>query len=104
MVIALAGVILFPFLANYLFLGGERSTLHYIISCTAFAYLLITYINIFLTYLGRNHLEHCLEPFTERLYTKNTTLPAYLIIWLLVTGSIVFAGHQVRGNQLLFVV
>ncbi len=79
------GVILFPFLANYLFLGGDRSRLHYIISCAALAYLLIVYVNIFLTYLNRKRLEQYLEPFIGRFYQKNTALPGYLASWLIVT-------------------
>ena len=66
MVFALMGVLLFPFLANYLFLGGDRSIIHYTIACAALAYLLILYINIFLTYLSRKRLEQYLEPFMAR--------------------------------------
>jgi len=90
MIIALMGVILLPFLANYLFLGGDRSRLHYTISCAALAYLLIIYVNIVLTYLGRKRLEQYLEPFTERFFHKNATLPAHLVIWLTVTVPVAF--------------
>ena len=74
MMIALMGVILLPFLANYLFLGGDRSGLHYAISCAALAYLLIIYVNIFLTYLDCKRLEEYL-----------TTLPGHMGSWLIVT-------------------
>jgi len=90
MIIALMGVILLPFLANYLFLGGDRSRLHYTISCAALAYLLIIYVNIVLTYLGRKRLEQYLEPFTERFFHKNATLPAHFVIWLTVTVPVAF--------------
>ena len=90
MLIALSGVTLFPFVANYLFLGGERSVFHYIVSCFALAYLLLIYTNIFLTYIGKKQFEQYLEPFTGRLYRKNTFLSAHLIILLLLTAIITF--------------
>ncbi len=89
-VIALMGVILFPFLANYLFLGGDRSRLHYIISCAALACLIILYVNIILTYLHRRRLEQYLEPFIERFFQKKSTLLGYLLNWLIVTVLVAF--------------
>ncbi len=85
MVIALMGVLLYPFLANYLFLGGDRSGLHSIISCTALAYLLTVYVNILLTYLGGKRLEQYLEPLLQRFFQKNTNFPAHVTILLIVT-------------------
>ena len=90
MVIALMGVILFPFLANYLFLGGDRSIFHYTIACSAFAYLLILYVNIGLTYLRCKRIEQYLEPFIARFLQKNTILWAHVTIWLLVTVLLAF--------------
>jgi len=88
--IALVGVILYPFLANYLFLGGDRSLFHYTVACAALAYLLILYVNIILTYLGCKRLEKYLEPFMVRFSQNNAVLWAYLGIWLLVTVLIAF--------------
>jgi len=90
MVIALMGVILFPFLANYLFLGGDRSIFHYTIACSAFAYLLILYVNIGLTYLRCKRIEQYLEPFIARFSQKNTILCGHVTIWLLVTVLLAF--------------
>ena len=90
MVIAVMGVILFPFLANYLFSGGDRSRLHYIISCAALAYLLTLYVNIILVYLRRKRLEQYLEPFMERFSLKRAALLAHLPSWLIVTVLIAF--------------
>lgn len=79
------GLILYPFLANYLFLGGNRSIFHYTIACAALGYLLILYVNIVLTYLRSKRIEQYLEPFMARFSQKNTTLLGHLTIWLIVT-------------------
>jgi len=100
MMIALMGVILFPFLANYLFLGGDRSGLHYAISCAALAYLLILYANIILSYLNRKRLEQHLEPFIARFYEKKAILLGRLASWLLVT---VVISITFRNQTLEFV-
>ncbi len=90
MVFAPMGLILFPFLANYLFLGGDRSIFHYTIACAALAYLLILYVNIVLTYLRCKRLEQYLEPFMARFSRKRATLWGHVTIWLLVTVLIAF--------------
>ena len=100
MMLALMGVLLFPFLANYLFLGGDRSRLHYIISCAALGYLLILYVNIALTYLNRKRLEQYLEPFMERFNQKNAALQAHLTSWMAVT---VLIGFIFRNQALEYV-
>jgi len=100
MLIALMGIVLYPFLANYLFLGGDRSTFHYVISCAAFSYLVIVYINAFLVYLNRKKLENYLEPFIEGFYQKNTALLGHLISWLIITVLTVFV---LRNQPLEFV-
>lgn len=83
-IIAVKGVILFPILANYLFLGGESSLLYYILSCTAFAYLVMLYINVSLIYLGRHQLGEYIEPFIGRFLSKRAGLLGDLISWLVV--------------------
>lgn len=90
MLFAIMGLILFPFLANYLFLGGDRSIFHYTIACAALAYLLLLYVNIGLTYLRYKRLEQYLEPFMARFSPKKATLLGHLTIWLLVTVLIAF--------------
>ena len=84
-VIALMAVILFPFLANYLFLGGDRSRLHFIIACAALAYLLILYVDIILIYLRRKQLGQYLEPLMGRFYPQRASLLGPLTIWLIAT-------------------
>jgi general L-amino acid transport system permease protein len=44
-IIGIMAVVLYPFLANYLFLGGERGYLHYGLACLALAYLLQVYLD-----------------------------------------------------------
>jgi general L-amino acid transport system permease protein len=90
MVIAIAAVILFPFLANYLFLGGERSRFHYIIACAALAYLLMLYVNIILIYLHRKQLGQYLEPLIEPFYHKRAALLGHLTSWLIITVLVAF--------------
>lgn len=95
MTFALMGLLLVPFLANYLFLGGDRSNVHYIIACSALAYLLILYINIVLTYLKRKRVEQYLEVFMARFSKKRATLLAHSTIWLFFTVLIacIFKGQ-----------
>lgn len=90
MVFALMGILLYPFLANYLFLGGDRSIFHYSMACAALAYLFILYVNIILTYLNFKRLEQYLEPFIGRFCHKNTTRWAHVTIWLFVTVLVAF--------------
>lgn len=90
MVIALMAIILFPFLANYLFLGGGHNRLNYIIACVALAYLLMLYIDIILIYLGRKPLGEYLEPLMGRFYQKRSALLGHVASWLIVTVLIAF--------------
>ncbi len=88
MQIALLGILLMPFLANYLFLGGERSNFHYIVACSALGALLLIYLNIVLNYLNGKSLVRYIEPFIERMAKQHTALFSYLIIWFIATGVI----------------
>ncbi|MCK5912246.1 MAG: ABC transporter permease subunit, partial [Desulfuromusa sp.] len=88
--IAFSAIILFPFLANYLFLGGSDNRFNYIIACVALAYLLILYVNIVLTYLDRKALGESLELLIGRFYQKRAALLGRLICWLVVTVLIAF--------------
>lgn len=92
---ALMGLLLYPFLANYLFLGGDRSIVHYITACSALAYLAMLYVNIGLTYLGGRRLELYLEPLTERISPKRPALLGHLCVWLFATVFVAFImRHQ----------
>ena len=88
--IAFSAIILFPFLANYLFLGGSDNRFNYIIACVALAYLLILYVNIVLTYLNRKVLGESLELIIGRFYRKRAALLGRLLCWLMVTVPIAF--------------
>lgn len=85
MVIAIMAIILFPFLGNYLFLGGENSSFNFIIACIALAYLLILYVDIAFVYLSRKTMGEYLEPLFRRIHKKRGALWGYLSSWLLVT-------------------
>jgi len=91
--IAIMAVILYPFLANYLFLGGDRSTLHYIMACAAMAYLLMVYINIILIYTDHQRLGQYLEPLLERVSPKKATFISNLTC-LLVVSFLAFVMFQ----------
>jgi general L-amino acid transport system permease protein len=102
MTIAVMGVVLFPVLANYLFLGGDRSFLHYLLSCTGFAYLIKLYINTALVYLGRRQLGQYLEPLAKYLSPKKSLIIGDLTSWLLIT-VLVAAAFQNMNMELVAV-
>ncbi len=89
--IALSAIILFPFLANYLFLGGSDNRFNYIVACVALAYLLILYVNIGLIFLDRKILGEYLEPLMGHFYPRRAALLGRLLVWLVVTVLLVFA-------------
>ena len=88
--IAFRAIILFPFLANYLFLGGSDNRFNFIIACIALASLLILYVNVILTYLQRKTLGEYLEPLIGRFYQRRAALLGRLLCWLVVTILIAF--------------
>jgi len=94
--IAIMAVILYPFLADYLFLGGDRSTLHYIMACAAFAYLLVVYINIILIYTGQQRLGQYLEPLLERVSPKKAAFISHLACLLVVSFLVVVMFQNVQ--------
>ncbi|MDM8540879.1 amino acid ABC transporter permease [Desulfococcaceae bacterium HSG9] len=96
--IAIMAVVLYPFLANYLFIGGEPNGLHYIIACVALAYLMMIYINIILIYTGCQLLEQYLEPLLERISPKKAALLSHVACWFVLSLLIVsiFQGVQLQ--------
>ncbi|MCF6267122.1 MAG: amino acid ABC transporter permease [Desulfuromusa sp.] len=88
--IALSAITLFPFLANFLFLGGSDNQFNYIVACVGLAYLLILYINIGLIYLDRKILGEYLEPLIGRFYQRRAALLGRLLCWLTVTVLLAF--------------
>jgi general L-amino acid transport system permease protein len=85
MMLAVMGAILFPILANYLFLGGDLSSLHYFLSCAGFSYLLMMYVNVGMVYLGGQPIGQYVEPLLLRFSTKRAVFLGDSIIWLLIT-------------------
>ena len=88
--IAFSAIILFPFLANYLFLGGSDNRFNFIIACIALASLLILYVNVTLTYLQGKTLGEYLEPLIACFYKKKAALLGRLLCWLAVTVLLAF--------------
>ncbi len=96
--IGATGVILYPLLASYIFLGGERSTIHYLLSCTALAYLLIVYIDTLLLYLGSKKTSQVLEPLLEPFLGKKADQAGFFLLLggLVVLSAIIFQGIELE--------
>lgn len=96
--IGIMAVVLYPFLVNYLFLGGDRSYLHYIIACVALAYLLMMYINIILIYTGHQQLGQYLEPLLERVFQNKAALLSHLACLLALSFLVgfIFQGIHLK--------
>jgi len=97
--IGLTAVILYPFLASYLFLGGERSLFHYTLACVGLAFLVLEYINIIFIYLGFKQLGLVLEPLMERLYPKRAAFLSQLtcLVGLSVLMVFLFLTFSLEG-------
>ncbi len=94
--IAIMAVILYPFLADYLFLGGDRSDPHFIIACVALAYLMMTCFDIILIYSGGKQLGQYLEPLLERVSHEKSALLSYLSCLSALSLLMVFTFKGVR--------
>ncbi len=92
--ISSAWVFLYPCAASYLFLGGERSLIHYILACIALAYLLMLYINTILLYLISKDLEQIIEPLFRPIFAKRTRFTCFVTIlsFLTLVLTIVLKG------------
>ncbi len=97
--IAVIWLVLYPFLANYLFLGGDRSNMHFIITCVALAYLLLLYINIILTYAGCREPWQYLEPLWERVSPKKAALISQLTCLLVLSLLVVLIFQRTHLEQ-----
>lgn len=101
LLIGAVGVILYPFIASYLFLGGEHSLVHYIFACTAVAYLLLVYLETFLAHLGfKKNLGQIVEPFVERVFAKRTNSAGFIFI---LAGLTVLIALNLNRIELEFV-
>lgn len=88
--IALMAIILFPFLANYLFLGGDHNSFNFIVACAALACLLMLYVNVASIYLYHKPIGEYFESLMARFHKKRAVLLGYLICWLAVTAMFAF--------------
>jgi len=95
-VIGIMAVVLYPFLANYLFLGGDRSILHGMLACAAMGYLLMVYINTILVYTGRRELGQYIEPVLERVFAEKADLFGHLTCLLILSALVGFAFYNLR--------
>ncbi|MDJ0721227.1 MAG: amino acid ABC transporter permease [Desulfobacterales bacterium] len=95
-IIGIMAVVLYPFLADYIFLGGDRSTLHGMFACLALGYLALTYINIALVYAGKRQLSLYLEPLLERVSMKYADLLSQLLCLMALSVLIGMALHDVQ--------
>lgn len=96
--IGAAGVILYPILASYIFLGGERSNIHYLLACTGLAYLLIVYIDTLLLYLGSKKSSQVIELLLEPFLGEKADQVGFSLFLggLVVLGAIVFQGIELE--------
>lgn len=95
--IGATGVILYPILASYIFLGGERSNIHYLLACTGLAYLLIVYIDTLLLYLGSKKSSQVIEPLLEPFLGKKADQVGF---FLLLGGLVVLIAIVLQGLEL----
>ena len=89
-------VVLYPFLANYLFLGGDRSLLHFTLACVALAYLLTVWIDIILIYGGGRPLGQYFEPLMERVSRKRAALLSQLAPLTVMSAILLVLFKEVR--------
>ncbi|MBT4642577.1 MAG: amino acid ABC transporter permease [Deltaproteobacteria bacterium] len=89
-VIGLMAVVFYPFLASYLFLGGDRGRLHYVIASVALAYLFMLYMNIILIYLGKKQTGQYFESLIERFVPRRADLLGHLTFLLILSVLIAF--------------
>jgi general L-amino acid transport system permease protein len=94
--IGVMAVVLYPFLADYLFLGGDRGILHYGLSCLALGYLVMVYINTVLVYTGQKKLDQMIEPMWELLFPNKAVLASRLSCLLALSLPFVFLFRTVQ--------
>ncbi|MCP4670470.1 MAG: ABC transporter permease subunit [Desulfobacula sp.] len=99
--IAIMAVILYPFLANFLFAGTGADTgcMHYIIACVALAYLVQIYIDIILIYTNCRQTGQYLEPLLERNFPKKASLLSNLICLGILSFLIVLIFQDIHLKQ-----
>lgn len=85
----ISAILLYPFLAALLFLGGtigeELSYFHALISAAALAYLVLLYINISLSYLEVGCLHSPLISLCMRLSATKAKAISFSLTWLFIS-------------------
>ena len=84
--ILLSLIALYPFIAGYLFLGGQFGVqlglFHGAMTCVALAFLTIIYANWLLSALGHKGLNELFVPLFSRLFKHRIQLLSCLAVWL----------------------
>jgi general L-amino acid transport system permease protein len=98
LMIGVSGVVLYPFLAAYLFLGGERGGFHYFVSCLALAYLVMLYLDSFLVVFKSRKLGQILEPLLEPVFAKRANSAGLVLVLsgLTAVALTVFKGVEMQ--------
>ena len=94
--IGIMAVVLYPFLANYLFLGGDRSALHYFLACLALAYLLMVVIDMLLIYAGYRRFEQIVEPLMAKVSRKKSEFLSQLVSPLVMSVIVMVLLQNVQ--------
>ncbi len=95
--IGAVGVLLYPFGASYLFLGGDRSLLHYLLASAALAYLVLLYIDTVLLSLTSKNGAQFLEKLFEPVFKKKAGEAAFAC---LLAGITIFTAAILHGIEL----
>ncbi|MCG8335059.1 MAG: amino acid ABC transporter permease [Proteobacteria bacterium] len=96
LLIGIAWTVLYPFLAAYIFLGGDRGWFHFAVSCIALAALLVLYLNVLLLYLKGESLQQRMDRLLKPLFHERSNaagLVLVLILFSFVIG-IIFRNFQ----------
>lgn len=95
-IIGVMAVVLYPFLADYLFLGGDRSLMHYCLACLALGFLLMVYVNMILAYAGHRPLDQMVEPMVEGVFPKSAVLVSRIACLAVCTLPLLILFRTVR--------
>ncbi len=98
--IGVAGVVLYPFVAAYIFLGGERGDFHYLVFCLGLAYLILLYIDVALVHTRGKKLSQVFDRYLEPIFGKRSAVASFILIMALIT---VLCLYIFRGVELEYV-
>lgn len=89
-IIGVMAVVLYPFLASYLFLGGHRGIFHLIMACLALSYLLTVYLDLVLSWVGKRKISSLFEPLAGKFSIRHAK-PISNLIPLILLAAVVCA-------------